>query len=43
MRTNPPVRTVGRDAWVVHQLTKIAPHTFQRVGNALQQRLGTDY
>jgi NADP-dependent 3-hydroxy acid dehydrogenase YdfG len=43
VRTNPPVRTVGRDAWIVHQLTKLAPQTFQRVGNALQQRLGTDY
>jgi len=42
VRTNPPVRTVGRDAWAVHQLTKLAPHTFQRIGPALQQWLGRD-
>lgn len=25
VRTNPAVRTVGRDAWAIHQLTKLAP------------------
>jgi len=43
VRTNPPLRTVGRDAWVVHQLTRLAPQTFQRVGNALSARLNRDY
>ena len=37
VRTNPVLRTVGRDAWVVHQLTKLAPQTFPRVGALLQQ------
>jgi hypothetical protein len=41
VRTNPPVRTVGRDAWAIHQLLKLAPQTFQRLGNALQRRFGT--
>ena len=40
VRTNPAVRTVGRDAWVVHQLTKLAPQAFQRGATALQQWLG---
>ena len=40
VRTNPAVRTVGRDAWVVHQLTKVAPQGFQRLGAVLQQWLG---
>jgi NADP-dependent 3-hydroxy acid dehydrogenase YdfG len=40
VRTNPAVRTVGRDAWAIHQLTKFAPQTFQRVGMALQRRFG---
>ena len=40
VRTNPAVRTVGRDAWAIHQLTRFAPQTFQRVGMALQRRFG---
>jgi NADP-dependent 3-hydroxy acid dehydrogenase YdfG len=40
VRTNPAVRTVGRDAWVVHQLTKLAPQAFQRGATALQQWFG---
>lgn len=40
VRTNPAVRTVGRDAWVVHQLTKLAPQAFQRGASALQQWFG---
>lgn len=39
VRTNPVLRTVGRDAWVVHQLTKLAPQSFPRVGALLQQWL----
>jgi NAD(P)-dependent dehydrogenase (short-subunit alcohol dehydrogenase family) len=40
VRTNPAVRTVGRDAWVIHQLSKLAPQTFQHLTNALQRRRG---
>jgi len=42
VRTNPVLRTVGRDAWLMHQLTKLAPQTFPRVGVALQQWLNRD-
>ena len=38
--TNPAVRTVGRDAWAIHQLTKLAPRAAQRLGNTLQQWFG---
>ena len=40
VRTNPAVRTVGRDAWVFHQLTKLAPQALQRGATALQQWFG---
>jgi NADP-dependent 3-hydroxy acid dehydrogenase YdfG len=40
VRTNPAVRTVGRDAWAIHQLTKLAPQTLQRLANSLQRRFG---
>ena len=40
VRTNPAVRTVGRDAWVVHQLTKLAPTTVARLGGAVSKRFG---
>jgi NAD(P)-dependent dehydrogenase (short-subunit alcohol dehydrogenase family) len=43
VRTNPAVRTVGRDAWTVHQLARIAPQTVQRVTNLLQRRLTTSF
>ena len=39
VRTNPAVRTVGRDAWVIHQLTKLAPGVMQQIGSTLQRRL----
>ena len=42
VRTNPVLRTVGRDAWVMHQLTKLAPQSFPRVGSVLQQWLNRD-
>jgi NADP-dependent 3-hydroxy acid dehydrogenase YdfG len=42
VRTNPAVRTVGRDAWAIHKLTKLAPRTLQRLGSTLQRRFGTD-
>jgi NADP-dependent 3-hydroxy acid dehydrogenase YdfG len=38
VRTNPAVRTVGRDAWALHQLAKLAPQTLQRITNRLRQR-----
>jgi NADP-dependent 3-hydroxy acid dehydrogenase YdfG len=40
VRTNPAVRTVGRDAWALHLLTKVAPQTIQRVVDTLQRRVG---
>jgi NADP-dependent 3-hydroxy acid dehydrogenase YdfG len=40
VRTNPAVRTVGRDAWAIHQLTKLAPQAMQRLGSTLQRRFG---
>lgn len=40
VRTNPAVRTVGRDAWAIHQLTKLAPRAVQRLGTTLQRRFG---
>jgi len=38
VRTNPAVRTVGRDAWVIHQLIKLAPQTAARMADTLQRR-----
>lgn len=32
LRTNPAVRTVGRDAWAMHQLTRVAPSLAHRAG-----------
>jgi NADP-dependent 3-hydroxy acid dehydrogenase YdfG len=40
VRTNPAVRTVGRDAWVIHQLTRLAPQVLHRGTSVLQQWLG---
>jgi len=40
VRDNPAVRTVGRDAWAIHQLTKLAPWTVHRLSNTLQRRMG---
>jgi NADP-dependent 3-hydroxy acid dehydrogenase YdfG len=40
VRTNPAVRTVGRDAWAIHQLTKLAPQAVQRLVGTLQRRIG---
>jgi NADP-dependent 3-hydroxy acid dehydrogenase YdfG len=40
VQTNPAVRTVGRDAWTLHQLIKLAPLTVQRFANTLQRRFG---
>lgn len=40
VRTNPAVRTVGRDAWTMHQLVKLAPATAQRLAGTLQRHFG---
>ncbi len=40
VRTNPAVRTVGRDAWAVHQLTKMAPDATSKVLGVLARRFG---
>src|SRR5690349_2403807 len=42
VRTNPAVRTVGRDAWTMHQLIKLAPATAQKLANTLQRHFGVD-
>ena len=41
VRTNPAVRTVGRDAWAVHQLTKMAPRATSRILSVLERRFGS--
>jgi NAD(P)-dependent dehydrogenase (short-subunit alcohol dehydrogenase family) len=40
LRTNPAIRTVGRDAWTLHQLLKLSPEAAQWLGNTLQRRFG---
>jgi NADP-dependent 3-hydroxy acid dehydrogenase YdfG len=40
VRTNPAVRTVGRDAWAIHQLTKVSPRAAERLAGTLQRRFG---
>lgn len=35
--TNPAVRTVGRDAWAMHQLLKVAPQAAHRLGARVQR------
>jgi len=40
VRTNPAVRTVGRDAAVIHALTRLAPGITTRLGTTLSRRFG---
>jgi len=40
VRTNPPVRTVGRDAKLLAALTRMAPQITSRLGMALSKRFG---
>jgi NADP-dependent 3-hydroxy acid dehydrogenase YdfG len=40
VRTNPAIRTVGRDAWAIHALTRVAPRITQRLGSSLSRRFG---
>lgn len=42
VRTNPAVRTVGRDAWAIHQLTKMAPRATAKIVAAIERRLAAD-
>jgi len=42
VRTNPVLRTVGRDAWVLHQFVKLAPRSVHRLAATLQRRLGAE-
>jgi NAD(P)-dependent dehydrogenase (short-subunit alcohol dehydrogenase family) len=37
LRTNPAVRTVGRDAWMMHQITRVAPSLANRAGVAVSK------
>ncbi len=39
VRTNPAVRTVGKDAWAIRALTRVAPLITQRLGNRLSRRI----
>jgi NAD(P)-dependent dehydrogenase (short-subunit alcohol dehydrogenase family) len=40
VRTNPEVRTVGRDAWALHALTRVAPRVTSRLGSFVSKRFG---
>jgi NADP-dependent 3-hydroxy acid dehydrogenase YdfG len=40
VHTNPAIRTVGRDAWLAHQIIKLSPAAMQRVGAAVVRRIG---
>ena len=40
VRTNPSVRPVGRDAWALWAVTRVAPSAAARLGAVLSRRLG---
>jgi NADP-dependent 3-hydroxy acid dehydrogenase YdfG len=40
VHTNPAVRTVGRDAWAIHTLTRVAPRVVDLLGTTLSRRFG---
>lgn len=40
VRTNPAVRTVGKDAALIHTLTRIAPQMSLKLASSLQKRFG---
>ena len=40
VQTNPAVRTVGRDAAVLHALTRLVPRTTRRLGASISRRFG---
>ncbi len=39
-RSNPAVRTVGKDAWAMHQLTRMAPGALGKIGGMVARRFG---
>jgi len=40
LRTNPAVKTVGADAYLIAAFSRVAPRTLSRLGSTLQRRLG---
>ena len=40
VHSNPAVRTVGKDAWAIHQLVKVAPRAVEKLGTRLSRRFG---
>lgn len=40
VESNPAVRTVGRDAWAIHALTRVAPKITTKLGTRLSKRFG---
>ena len=38
--TNPAVRTVGKDAWAMHQLVRVAPRVIGKLGGMVARRMG---
>lgn len=40
VHTNPEIRTVGFDAWAIHQVTKVAPGITTKLGSLLARRVG---
>jgi NADP-dependent 3-hydroxy acid dehydrogenase YdfG len=38
--SNPAVRTVGKDAWAMHQLTRVAPRALGKLGTVVARRFG---
>ena len=39
-RSNPAVRTVGKDAWAIHQLVRVAPRFIDKIGGMVAKRMG---
>lgn len=42
VRTNPAVKTVGRDAWAIHALTRMAPRVTSALAGKLSHRFGVE-
>jgi len=42
VRTNPEVRPVGRDAWAIYAMMRIAPGATARLGTLMQRRFRVD-
>lgn len=40
VQTNPAVRPVGRDAWALWAMTRVAPSAASRLGSLLRRRFG---